>query len=392
MTDVRGSVAPGFDPIVEQLAWNMTELGEIGCAFAATLDGVPVVDLCAGLADAESGEAWAEDTLQVIFSGTKGLTAACLLLLVERGLVSLDAPLAEYWPEFGAAGKEEITVAEVASHRAGVPTLRRPTTNREALRVDEMATRVAAQAPFPEVLGRVWYHAVTYGWMVGELVRRVDGRRIGRFFAEELADPLALETWIGLPVEQHGRVGRLTFDAPPEHEPPTPPGFEDLMALSANPPILTEDLERWNTPEIWSAEIAAGGAVSTARSMARFYACLAAGGELDGTRVLAPETVQLGRTPLVDEPDARWGARTSYGVGFALYPDEWPGYPLVPDWFGHGGFGGSEHGAWPSAGVAFSYIPNRMRQDPSREPEGIGPGPRLLTALSACVRARRGHA
>lgn len=129
------------------------------------------------------------------------------------------------------------------------------------------------------------------------------------------------------------------------------------------------------------------GGIATARAMARFYACLAAGGSLEGVRILQEETVKLGRTPLVDETNVTWGMRSSYGVGFQLRPDPLPGYPRVPDWFGHGGFGGSDHGAWPSLRLACSYIPNRMRQDPEREPDGIGPSPRLLSALVDCLRA-----
>jgi len=383
---VHGHAASGFEPVRDRFEENFSELGEIGAAFSVVLDGETVVDLWAGAADRDAGTPWGHDTMQVIFSGTKGLTAACVLLLIEREQLDLGAPVARYWPEFAAAGKADITLAEIVSHRSGLPALRTPVTSVEALEERRMADLLAAQAPFTEVRGRICYHSITYGWLLGEIVRRVDGRTIGRFFADEIAGPLGLETWIGLPEDCYSRVGRLVFGEPPPETPTAPAEFAEVVAAAESLPMLTTDQQLWNTPLAWSAEIAAAGGITTARSLARFYGCLARGGEIDGVRILRPETVELGRTPLATETaDPLWGLPSSFGVGFGLYCQELPGRPRVPDSFGHGGFGGSQHGAWPSARLGYSYVPNSLRLDPAALPDGILPGDRLQAALADCV-------
>jgi len=184
----QGTVAPGFEQVAEEFERNLAERGEVGAAFAAYVDGELVVDLWGGLADRQRGIAWRDDTLVGVFSGSKGLVAACLLVLIERGLLELDVPVCRYWPEFAAQGKEGILVRDVVSHRAGLPGLLTAVSLEEATDDVRMAQLVAAQARVvaPEAGAR--YHAVTFGWLCGELVRRVDGRSVGRFLREEIAD------------------------------------------------------------------------------------------------------------------------------------------------------------------------------------------------------------
>ena len=385
MPAIDGFVASGYEPVRERFERNFSELGEIGAAFSVVIDGEPVVDLWGGDADRDAGLPWTRDTLQLIFSGTKGLTAACILILIERGLLSLDSPVAEYWPEFAAAGKQDVTLAEVVTHRSALPGFREPVASAEIIDPIRMAELLAVQAPLDEIRGVICYHPLTYGWLLGEIIRRVDGRTVGRFFAEEIAKPLGLETWIGLPEEHHRRVGRLVPGDPPAVIPP-PRGYEAVAAATDNPPVLTQDRGLWNTPTIWSAEIAGAGGITTARSMARFYGCLSRGGELDGVRILRAETVALGRTPLASvEADVLWGQPSATGVGFGLSVGGVPGRPLVPDEFGHGGFGGSDHGAWPSARLGYSYVPNYLRLDPESEYDGVQPGPALVSARFECL-------
>ena len=205
---IHGFVADGFAPVAEQFARNFTELGDVGAAFSVVRHGETVVDLWAGTA--APGRAWAEDTLQVIFSGTKGLTATCMLMLVDRGQLDLEKPVAHYWPEFAANGKERLLVRDIVSHHSGLPGI-----TEGALAIDDLAddqameARLAAQPLSPDPNAYRCYHALTIGWLCGGVLRRIDGRSLGRFFADEVAGPLGLDIWIGLPEAQEPRVGTL---------------------------------------------------------------------------------------------------------------------------------------------------------------------------------------
>jgi CubicO group peptidase (beta-lactamase class C family) len=216
--DVHGFVAAGFEPVRDAFARNFTEHGEVGAACCVYLRGEPVVDLHGGLADAASGRAWQPDTLQLVFSATKGVTATCVLMLAERGAIDLDAPVARYWPEFAANGKSAIPVRWLLSHRAGLAAIEGDFTLDEALSWDPVAAALAAQAPLWEPGTKHGYHLRSYGWLLGELVRRVDGRTVGRFLADEIAGPLGLDLWIGLPEEQEARVSTIVPPAPPAPE------------------------------------------------------------------------------------------------------------------------------------------------------------------------------
>lgn len=209
---IDGHVASGFETVAEAFDNNFSERGEVGAAFAAYRDGILVMDVWGGVADSSSGRPWRGDTVQPIFSGTKGLVATCLLVLIERGELDLDAPVARYWPEFAVHGKQGILVRHVVSHTAGLPGI-----HRKVLAYDELlddrhmaGLLVEEEALWPpgEMLA---YHPYTYGWLCGELIRRIDGRDLGRFFADEIATPLELDLWIGVPAEQDARVARLEF-------------------------------------------------------------------------------------------------------------------------------------------------------------------------------------
>src|SRR6185436_5278266 len=206
---VHGFVAPGFEPVVEAFERNLTERGEAGAAFAAVADGTPVVDLWGGDADRMGGRPWQEDTIAGMFSGTKGLVATCLLLLIERGTLQLEARVADYWPEFAAHGKDGIRVRHLVSHQAGLPGITTPLTFQEAADDVRMARLLADQPAVWAPGERLCYHAMTFGWLCGELIRRIDGRSVGRFFREEIGEPLRLDAWIGLPAEEEPRVAVL---------------------------------------------------------------------------------------------------------------------------------------------------------------------------------------
>lgn len=355
-----GYTAAGFEDVAEAFARNFAERDELGAAFAAYQDGRLVVDLWGGTADRDTGGEWDRDTVQLMFSGTKGLASACVLLLVQRGQVSLDAPVSRYWPSFAAAGKGAITVAEVISHQARLPWVEAGYA--DLLDHDVMAAHLAGQAPSADPRAAFMYHAITWGWLVDELVRRIDGRTVSRFFAEEFAVPLDLEVWIGLPDDLHWRAATMVA---PDSVLVDESQSDPLLRLNRNPLWVPGAEKIWNSPEYRSAGLAAVGGFGTARGMARFYASLV--GVVDGLRVLTPETVELGRREIRRGIEPTWGSEIAYGAGFELQvPAANLGRPA--DAFGHAGAGGSRHGAWPSREIAFSYLMNEVRPAPDQRP------------------------
>ena len=367
---MQGSTEPGFERVAEAFEQTL-EGAHGGGAVAAFVDGSPVVDVWGGTADAESGRPWDESTAAVVFSGTKGLVAVCMLILAERGLVELDEPVARYWPEFAAAGKEGVLVRHVLSHTAGVPGLKSSFARDDILDSETMTARVAAEPPFWPPGEQLAYHALTYGWICGELIRRADGRSPGRFLAEEVVEPLGLDAWLGLPEQLEPRVATLVARS---DFAVTVVGDEPAPLLSA---LYGRDNGRfdWNAPEVHRVEIPGGNGIATARSMARLYGCLARGGALDGVVLLEPETVERGRTELSRGVCAVTRRPYAFASGFEL-TTELARLGPEPDAFGHTGSGGSTHGAWPSLRTGFSYVMNELRPEESDER-----GPLLLGAL-----------
>jgi CubicO group peptidase (beta-lactamase class C family) len=375
---VSGRVAPGFELVAETFRRNFTEQQETGAAFSAFRDGQLIVDLWGGVADTSTRRPWAADTLQLIFSGTKGLVAVCLLRLIDSGRLSLDDRVSRHWPQFGAAGKEHVTVANLVSHRCRLPGLLTAVDVEDLLDDRHMARLLAQQPQLDDPRAGGVYHALTFGWLCGELIRQVDGRSVGRFFAEEIAGPLNLELWIGLPAEHEHRVCRLELAdgwGPPQR-PYSADADADADPLARcvwhNPPVFDRDLFPFNDPAVHAAQIAGVSAIGSARSVATLY------GSLD--RVLSADVQQLGRTQLSAFRDPLLNEQQAFGVGFQLQTADF-GFGPPSDAFGHGGAGGSVHGAWPGERVGFSYAMNLMRDDADDRRAG-----ELLTALHACVR------
>ncbi|WP_433547259.1 serine hydrolase domain-containing protein [Streptomyces sp. CA-294286] len=385
--DVQGTVTAGFEPVRDAFVRNFRHRGDRGAAVAVYRHGRKVVDLWGGTRDVESGVPWALDTAQVVRSAGKGVAAAVPLLLHQRGQIDLDAPVGTYWPEFKAAGKERVLVRHLLSHRAGVPVLDRPLTPAEARDGESGARAVAAQAPAWKPGTDHGYHAQTYSFLVAELVRRVTGRTIGRWVAEEIARPLGLDFWIGLPQEESHRVGRIA----PVEEPAAEGGLKlrPKRAVSdayADPASLTrrafgaiDPLPDENDPAYRAAELPASGAISTARALARCYAAMI-GPVDDGPRLFAPATLTLARTEESSGPDRVLVVNTRFGLGFMLHGSASP--LLGPGSFGHPGRGGSLGFADPESGIALGYVTNGLRQ-------GVTADPRAL-ALIQGVRAALG--
>ncbi|WP_035851573.1 serine hydrolase domain-containing protein [Kitasatospora azatica] len=399
MVEIQGETAEGFEAVRAAFAQNFSEYGELGAAFALYLRGRKVVDLWGGDARPEVGGrpapavAWNADTAQVLRSVTKGCTAAAALLLAQRGELDLDAPVAEYWPEFKAAGKGRIPVRWLLSHRAGLPALDVPLTVDEVLAWEPAVAAVAAQQPFWEPGTAHGYHPYTYGWLVGEVVRRVTGRTLGQYFAEQFARPLDLDLWIGLPPEAASRVGRLVdLPAPPAAAGQGASGlrlrpkrevveaYQDPTTLTARAFGAVRPKLDLNEPAAWAAEIPGANGIGTARSVARFYAALIGAAE-QPQALFDPVTLAEATGPASDGPDRVLIVNSRFGHGFFRHG---PTSPMSsPAAFGHPGRGGALGFADPDLGLGFGYVTCGMQP-------GVT-GDIRSRNLIAAVRSSLGH-
>lgn len=380
---VQGFVEPGFGKVAEAFERNFAEHGELGAGFALYVDGRQVVDIWGGVADRATGRPWGPDTLQLVFSTTKGAAALCVARLVAAGQLDYAEPVATYWPEFAAAGKARVTVAELMSHRAGLVAVDRPLTFDEVMAVEPVVDALAAQRPLWDLsTGRHGYHALTFGWLAGELVRRVDGRTIGRYFADEVAGPLGLEFWIGLPEDHEDRVSTLEL-APPPTDPADIELFKQMWArdtlryraLSLDGVVRMAPENAFNSRALHATEMPGANGITNASSLARMYAAMI--GPVDGVRVLPAGMVDVVRTELVSGPDLTLVEPTRFGAGFWLSE---PDTAMIRDGsFGHPGAGGSLGYANPELGIGFGYVMNQMG-GPLR-----GPDPRRVNLDEAVL-------
>lgn len=361
MSDVvQGHCAPGFGRMRDALTTVLTEIGDSGAACAVYRGGRAVVDLFGGVADVASGQPWTSDTIQMVFSATKAVTAVCIHRLAERGALDLDAPVARWWPEFAAAGKAEVPIAYVLSHRAGLPTIDAELTLAEALAWTPVVDALAAQPPAWEPGSVHGYHVRSFGWILGELVRRIDGRTIGRYVADEIAGPLGLDLRIGLAPVDIPRVATLI---PPDD------GGRGLMRLLGTDSLTTRAMtgpsglfgytDVWNRADVRAAELPSSNGIGSAHALARFYAALI--GEIDGRRLLSAETVRAATRVVSEGPDRVLLLPSRFGLGFALPPMLGPG--PGPRSFGHPGAGGCLAFADLDADIAFGFVSTRMRFD-----------------------------
>ena len=372
-TQVHGSVAAGFEPVQDAFAANFELFGEKGAACCMYAGGKQVVDLWGGT--------YAPETLQIVMSSTKGVVAVAAHILAQEGKLDFEAPVTEYWPEFAAEGKQDVKVRWLFSHRAGLPAIDRPLSVEDVLGWDPVVDALAAQKPFWEPDTSHGYHVGTYGWLAGEVVRRVSGMSVGDFVAARISKPLGLELWIGLPVNEHARVTPiLAAPSPPADAPPDPflARLLDPTTLMhkafANPPLLGGV---FNDPKFLVAEVPAANGITNARSLARMYAaCI---GEVDGVRLLEPGTLSSATEVQSAGEDRVLGYETRYATGFQL---SFPFRPMAGEGsFGHYGMGGSVGFAHPERGFAFAYVMSQML--PSG---GVDPRTRnLIEALLGCL-------
>jgi CubicO group peptidase (beta-lactamase class C family) len=382
--EIHGGVADGFGAVADAFAKNFVEHGELGAAFSVYVDGEVKADLWAGTADKSTGRPWHEDTLQLVFSTTKGATAICIARLVEAGLISYGDTVATHWPEFAANGKGDVTIAQMMSHQAGVPYIDAELGFDDAMAISPMVEALAAQAPVWEPGTKHGYHAVTYGWLAGELLRRVDGRTLGKFFAEEVAAPLGLDFWIGLPESEEPRVAPL--EAVPTPDDPkvaalmeqfTGPGTTIWKALTVNGALTLDGDNAFNSRAVHATEMPAANGITTARSLARMYAATV--GPVDGIRLVGDDTIAAASAEAVNGPDAVLVFPSQFGMGFMLHGTLTP--MLSAASFGHAGAGGSLGYADLDAKVGYGYVMNQMAGGIAGDPRTIG----LNEAVRACL-------
>ncbi|MFG3442378.1 serine hydrolase domain-containing protein [Nonomuraea sp. NPDC047897] len=378
---------PRFSRVREVFERHFTDGEELGAAFAVYLDGELVVDLWGGLADRHTGRPWRRDTPVFAYSCTKAITATVLLQLAERGLVDVGAPVAEVWPEFAAAGKAAVTVRQLLTHEAGLPVLEEPVPVEEFGDHPAIAARLARQRPLWEPGSAHGYHALTYGFLVGEVVRRVTGKSVGELVAAEIAGPLGLDLWLGAPDAVISRAARITAGdrrspaadedrAATEGAGTEGAGTEgagtegsgtggafgrmardardpgSLMNRALGNPAMQRLKGGANHPVIMRAGWPAAGVVTTATALAGFYRSLVAGD------ILRPETLAGAVRARVSGPDRVLHVDSSFGLGY-MRPSTTFFVPS-PTAFGHTGLGGFLGLGDPDRGLAVGYVMNRM--------------------------------
>jgi CubicO group peptidase (beta-lactamase class C family) len=358
-----GYVATGWERVYDAFARNLQSGEDIGAGCAVYHRGELVVDLVGGWRDRKQERPYDADVLQLVFSCTKGVTSLAVAMCVDRGLINYDAPVATYWPEFGQHGKEAVTVAQLLSHQSGLFTVDGDVTLEEALDWDHMVDRLAAMKPRFPVGSTHGYHAITFGWLAGELVRRTDGRNIGAFVQEEIAGPLGIEFYIGLPDSQQKRVAHLMAHPLPKLPAEeavllferSGPGTNGAQALSLNGAFREG---AFNREDVRAGELAGANGVTNAKSLAALYAHVIA--PLNGVTLLS-DAVRERATHTVTpdgESDVVLISPTTFGMGFMTHGghSQFAG----PGSFGHSGAGGSFGFAQPSRELAMSYVMNTM--------------------------------
>jgi CubicO group peptidase (beta-lactamase class C family) len=377
---VHGTCDPRFAKVQELFQRSFDAGEEIGAAASFVLDGKCVVDLWGGHYDLARTREWERDTLVNVYSTTKGMTALCANQLIERCLLEIEAPVSKYWPEFAAAGKETITLRWLLSHKAGLCAVRERLPHNSLYDWDRMCTALAAQEPWWTPGDGHGYHAFTYGFLIGELVRRVTGESLGTYFRKNIAQPLDADFHIGLAAENDSRtsdmysvyIGNKPAPTTPQtHPAPTEPLAEFARRMQdpttmqwaalLNPP---QDRDAVNTRAWRAAEIPAVNGHGTARSLARIYGALARGGEIDGVRILQPQTIARATTEEASGPERLFcgGVPMRFGLGFVL-SDATHRYSRLspnPRAFGHAGGGGSIGMADPDARIGFGFTMNNM--------------------------------
>jgi CubicO group peptidase (beta-lactamase class C family) len=357
MADVSGTCDGRFEEVKRELAQSLNSGEELGASIALDLDGDVVIDMWGGYRDEAHTQPWDADTITNVWSTTKTVTSLAALMLVDRGQLDVDAPVAQYWPEFAAAGKEGVLVRHLMSHMSGVSGLDQPAVVEDLYDWDKSTARFAAQAPWWEPGTASGYHALNYGHLVGEVLRRITGKSLKQFVAAEIAVPLGADFQIGAIESDWDRI------APVVPPPPLPFDFAALPADSPTVRTLTGPLAEAanaNTPAWRGADIGAANGHGNARSVARILSVISRGGEVDGVRLLRPETIELIFREQANGIDVVLGVPLRLGIGYGL--PQLDILPYVPDekicfW---GGWGGSVIIMDVGRKMTIAYMMNKM--------------------------------
>ena len=375
--EIDGICAPRFEKVRDAFAANFAAGKEVGASFAATLDGELVVDLWGGHADAAKTRPWTHDTLVNVWSTTKAMTALAAHMLVDRGRIDLDASVAKYWPEFAAGGKGSIPVHMLLSHRAGLAALREKLPVEALWTWDAMPNALAQQEPWWEPGTANGYHAITYGHLVGEVVRRAAGTTIGAFFRDEVAKPLGVDFHIGLPASEDARVADLVPPSAADAAAARPDPETLQGKVMNNPPLVAETAMR---PEWRRAEIPAANGHGNARSVAQVMGMLACGGVAEGHRYLSEAALARATSEQAYAKDLVLPLQMRWGLGFMLSSRHLPLGPSLTS-FGHGGWGGSLGVADPDRRLSWAYVMNKMSAGTTGDLRVAGPVTALYGSL-----------
>jgi CubicO group peptidase (beta-lactamase class C family) len=373
---VEGFAQPRFAPVRDVFAANLANGADVGACFAATVEGETVVDLWGGSADEAKTRPWEKDTLVNVYSTTKTMTALTALMLADRGELDFAAPVAHYWPEFAANGKAGVKVSHLMSHSAGLSGWKQPISKQDLYDWEKVTGLLAAQAPYWEPGTASGYHALTQGYLVGEVVRRITGRTLGAVFREEIAKPLAADFHIGLPASEDSRVAELI---------PPPPGAavgdgeqSELSAnMSRNPGV---DVMETRTRAWRAAEIPAANGHGNARSIAEIHVLLANGGAAKGRRILSEAGCRKALELQIEGQDLIFGAPARFGMGFGLPSAQMPlPHANTIYW---GGYGGSLAIIDMDARTTFGYAMNKMAATTMGDMRGMGLAMGMWAALA----------
>ena len=366
--ELHGDCGERFDALRAAFAENFASQGEVGASLCVVEHGEIVVDLWAGSADAAGSRPWQRDTIANVYSTTKGVAAVAAAMLVDRGSLDVERPVVDYWPEFGQAGKESITVHQLLTHEAGLVGVDEELPDGAALDWDYMIGALERQAPMWTPGEGLGYHAITYGWLVGEVILRIDGRSCGEFVRDEISAPLGVDFYIGLPESEDARTAEL-IPAPGTAGLNIPPEGLAAKALGLASPRLASGV---NTREWRAAEFPAANGHGNARSLATIYGAMAAG----GAPLMSADSVERAAAHVVTAEDLVLGFEVRRALGFILSTPggryEWGPNPRT---FGHSGAGGSLAFADPDRGVGFGYVMNQMSA-------GLGADPRWAAMLN----------
>jgi CubicO group peptidase (beta-lactamase class C family) len=352
VAEIQGSYEDRFEPVAEALARNLDDGADVGASVAVFLDGEPVVDIWGGYADAEGTAPWEENTIVNVFSTTKTMTFVCALMLADRGELDFDAPVAHYWPEFAEAGKRKVLVRHLLGHTAGLSGWEEPLEPEQLADWERCTSLLAGQEPWWEPGTQPGYHAVTQGYLIGEVVRRITDQSIGRFFADEVAGPLGADFFIGTPPEADARIGTLI---PPPDASELISSLGELGIRTLSNPVISGELTR---EEWWRrCEIPAANGHGNARSVAAVQSVISCGGEARGTRLLSGAGVEALFREQANGRDLVLGVPLRYGLGYGLAS---PTMPMTPRMCAWGGYGGSLVFNDLERRSTVAYVMNRM--------------------------------